>query len=883
MNPNDNVGDTPAMRGVTQQLSAALADRYQVLRELGEGGMATVYLAHDVKHDRNVALKVLKPELGAVVGAERFLAEIKTTANLQHPHILPLFDSGAVDGTLFYVMPFMDGESLRDRLRREQLLPIDDVVRISTEVADALDYAHRHGIIHRDIKPENILLQGGHALVADFGIALAVESAGGPRLTQTGVSIGTPQYMSPEQASAERGIDARTDIYALGAVTYEMLTGEPPFRGATAQAVIARVLTERPAAPSVVRDTVRPALDAAVLKALAKLPVDRHATAAEFARAIKGAEGSTASGPPARGGLGRRWALVVGACALAVAGAFLTGRTFGVREGAPPMRFGRATQVTWEPGLEITPAISPDGKLVAYSTGDGTRSRIFVRPVDGGRAVPLTDDSTAVETHPHWSHDGARILFLKDDQVFSAPSGGGPARQEVPGRGGQVESATWSPDERQIAYVIGDTIFIRDAAGASHVVATVFQASLCTWGSRNLIACTAGNRWYLKPGMAFGNLAPSWIAIIDPASGRATGVTDSIASNVAPVWGPDGRTLFYVSNRLGPPDIYSIRVNRRGSADGGPRRLTVGLDVNSFSLSADGSRIAYAVLRTGSNVWSQPWNDGPVPGTRPTQVTFGQQTIEGLSVSRDGQWLYYDSDLSGNPDIYRMRLPAGEPERLTTDPSPEFNPYPSPDGRFVAFHAWRTGTRDIFVMPLDGGPVVQVTHSPEQEQYVSWSPDGKSLAFASQSQPLGLFIARRDSAGNWRTRKRVDVGHWSAWSPDSRYLSYVTNLLGGGLRVIPVDSGPPRAVYDEAKPGAPLAETSQWSADGRTIYFKSHDADGEGVIWSVPAGGGVPHRLLKLGDGRLRSDRYGFRIAHGRIYYVLFDRQSNVWVMTVTR
>jgi Tol biopolymer transport system component len=869
------------MTGVTEQLSAALADRYRIVRELGEGGMATVYLAHDVKHDRKVALKVLKPELGAVVGADRFVAEIRTTANLQHPHILPLFDSGAVDGTLFYVMPFVEGESLRDRLTRERMLPIDDVVRLTAEVADALDYAHRHGVIHRDIKPENILLQGGHALVADFGIALAVQSAGGPRLTQTGVSIGTPQYMSPEQASGERLIDARSDIYALGAVTYEMLTGEPPFRGATAQAVIAKVLTEKPTAPGTARDTVSPALDAAVLKALAKLPADRFKTAVAFARAISAIGGPVRASVPAVGGVGWRRVALVGAAVVAVAGAFLIGRALGVRDGAPPLRFGRAMQVTWEPGLEITPAISPDGKLVAYSTGDGTRSRIFVRPVAGGRSVPLTDDSTAVEAHPHWSHDGARILFLKDDQVFSAPSGGGPARQEVPERGGEVESATWSPDERQIAYVIGDTVFIRDASGTSRVVATVFQPSLCTWGSRNLIACTTGNRWYLKPGMAFGNLAPSWITIIDPASGRVTGVTDSTASNVAPIWASDGRTLFYVSNRLGPPDIYSIRVNRQGMADGKPRRLTVGLDVNSFSLSADGSRIAYAVLRTGSNVWSQPWNGGPVAGTRPTQVTFGQQTIEGLSVSRDGKWLYYDSDLSGNPDIYRMRLPTGVPERLTTQPSPEFNPYPSPDGRFVAFHAWRTGTRDIFVMPLDGGPVVQVTHSPEQEQYVSWSPDGQNLAFASQSQPLGLFIARRDSAGTWRTRKRLDAGHWSAWSPDGRYLSYVTNLLGGGLRVVPMDSGAPRAVYDEAAPGAPLAEASQWSEDGRTIYFKSHDADGEGVIWSVAAAGGVPRRLLKLGDGRLRSDRYGFRIANGRLYYTLFDRQSNIWVMTV--
>jgi Tol biopolymer transport system component len=868
---------------VVERLSAALADRYRIERELGAGGMATVYLARDVKHERQVALKVLRPELAAAMGADRFLREITTTASLRHPHILPLYDSGEAAGALFYVMPFVEGESLRARLARERQIPLDDTIRIACEVADALSYAHAHGVIHRDIKPENILLESGHALVADFGIALAVETAAGNRMTQTGISIGTPQYMSPEQATAERTIDARSDIYALGAVTYEMLTGEPPFQGATAQAVIAKALTGRPTAPSTVRDTVPPALDAAVFKALAKLPADRFPTATAFAAAIGASESTPVPAAPPR----RRRpapALLIGAGILAVAGAFLLGR--GLRGGAenPLGNFGQATQVTWEAGLEITPAISPDGKLVAYAAGDGARFKIFVRPIAGGRAVRLTDDSLAVETAPQWSHDGSRILFLDNGQVFSAPAGGGPARQEVPPRGGDVESAAWSPDESQIAYVIADSVLIQNASGTSRVVATTAVPSLCVWGSQDLIACTAGNWAYLKPGMVFGNLASSWISVIDPATGRVTGVTDSIASNVAPCWMPDGRTLLYVSNRLGPPDIYAIRLTPQGKATGLPLRLTVGLDVNSFSLSADGSRLAYSVMHTTSNIWAQPWHNGvPSAADRPTEVTFGEQTIEGFSLSRDGHWLYYDSDASGNPDIYRVPLPVGEPERLTSTRSPEFGPAPSPDGRAVAFHSWRTGSRDIFVMPLDGGPLIQVTRSPEQEQYVSWSPDGRSLAFASQSEPFGVFVAHRGDDGAWRTRKLVDVGHWVAWSPDGRRLSFVTVLSGGGLRVVPVDGGTPRAVYDETVPGAPLAEASQWSDDGGTIYFRSHDPDGEGVIWSVPSAGGVPHRLLTLGYGRLRSDRYGFRIADGRLYFTLFDRQSNVWVMDLHR
>src|SRR3954451_9017808 len=272
--------------GVPDSLRTALGDRYRLERELGQGGMATVYLAEDLKHRREVAIKVLRPELAVVIGAERFLREIQTIATLQHPHILGLIDSGEVNGTAYFVMPFVDGESLRDRLRREQQLPIADAVRIATEIAGALDYAHRHGVIHRDIKPENILLHDGRALVADFGIALAASKAGGERMTETGMSLGTPHYMSPAQAMGERDITARSDIYALGCVLYEMLTAEPPFEGATAQAIVARVLTESPRSLRTQRKSVPPHVEAAVLTALEKLPADRFETAKAFAEAL---------------------------------------------------------------------------------------------------------------------------------------------------------------------------------------------------------------------------------------------------------------------------------------------------------------------------------------------------------------------------------------------------------------------------------------------------------------------------------------------------------------------------------------------------------------------------------------------------------------------
>jgi serine/threonine-protein kinase len=404
--------------------------------------MATVYLAHDVKHDRKVALKVLKPELAAVLGAERFLREIKTIANLQHPHILGLIDSGEVNGTAYYVMPFVEGESLRDRLSREKQLPIADAVRIATEVGSALDYAHRHGVIHRDIKPENILLHDGQALVADFGIALAVSSASGTRMTETGMSLGTPHYMSPEQAMGERELTARSDVYALGCVTYEMLVGEPPFTGPTAQAIVAKMMTEEPRSLTIQRSTVPALVDDAVLTALAKLPADRFASAAEFGSALKG---ETSPGRPitrarpltrqddrrsAFRRLAPRAVVVLGLSVLAAWGWLRpmrgdalpgTRRVDLVLPDSAPIEFvGEATIGVGQTAL----ALSPDGRKLVYVAGGTTRPRLYVRPLDRFDATPLAGTEGAFS--PFYSPDGRWIGFFADNQLKKVPSSGGP-------------------------------------------------------------------------------------------------------------------------------------------------------------------------------------------------------------------------------------------------------------------------------------------------------------------------------------------------------------------------------------------------------------------------------------------------------------------------
>ena len=881
------------MSAGAQGLAAALADRYRIVRELGAGGMATVYLAEDLKHGRQVAIKVLRPELAAVIGPERFVREIRTIAALQHPHILGLIDSGEVEGTAYYVMPFVEGESLRDRLHRDKQLPIADALRIASEVASALDYAHRHGVIHRDIKPENILLHDGQALVADFGIALAASKSGGSRMTETGMSLGTPHYMSPEQAMGEREITARSDVYALGVVTYEMLTGDPPFTGSTAQAIVARMMTEAPRPLVVQRHTIPAPVEAAVLTALEKLPADRFATAAEFGAALQRApEGArpeatrpmrSVAAPSAPRGARRaaRLAAVPALILLGALGGFLLSRAKS-RSAALPMTFGHTIRVTWDPGLEILPAISPDGKSVAYAQGTTSRMQIFVRPVAGGRSIRLTDDTAGVQSHPRWSPDGSRVLFLAGGGVFSAPATGGPAQPEVPaGRPTAVVSATWSPDGSTVAYVVGDSLFLRKADGTSRPLATFNEPSVCAWSPNGeLIACDSGNVLSFVVGEAFGNLSPGAIVVVRVSSGEVTRVTDSVTVNQVPVWSPDNRWLYFISSRHGPRDIYAQRVSGTGHPAGDAIRLTTGLGAHTFSLSADGRRLAYAAYISTSNVWAlAPAGRRVASAADAIRITQGNQTIENVNLSRDGQWLYYDSDLAGNMDLYRLRLATGVSERLNTDPADDFAPWPSPDGREVAFHSWRSGkSRDIYVMPLDGGPVQRVTDTPLQEALVSWSPDGNALAFCEFTARGGLWIARRTNGVWGQPVRRLDHGFWPVWSPDGRSIVVSTGIVRGSVLVVPVGPGPERVVVDAA--GGIEADKAFWIDGGATLIFRGRDASGGRSIFTVPAAGGVPRQIAVVDNG-VGAVRGGWAYSPGRMYFGLQEQQSDISVIEV--
>ena len=862
-----------------------LAGRYKIERELGRGGMATVYLAEDERHHRKVAIKVLHPELSAILGPERFLKEIELTASLQHPHILPLFDSGSANGHLYYVMPYVAGESLRARLGRERQLPIADAVRIATEVADALEYAHQRGVIHRDIKPENILLQSGHSLVADFGIALAVEQASGQRLTQTGLSLGTPQYMSPEQTMGEREVGPRSDVYSLGVVTYEMLIGEPPFAGPTAQAIVAKMMTDEPRWLIPQRRSVPPAVEDAVLTALEKLPADRFPTASAFAQALAKHDGPQAR-RPRDDRSNRISALGVVAYAVPtialVAMAFVLGRGLTTTR-SPVETLGRSTKVTWERGLHILPAISPDGRSVAYAAATAANLKIYVRQVTGGRATQVVDDSTSTESNPSWSPDGSRLLFLSKGGVWSAPASGGTARPEVPPvSNGAITSAAWAKDGQTIAYTVGDWLYIRSPGGQVKPLARIADASLCQWSpDATRIACAAFNSYYSRAGALFDNRLPSLIMVVRVSDGAVTPLTDSLSINQSPVWSHDSRWLYFASNRLGPMDIYAVRLTRGGRADGALVRLTTGLNVHTFSTTSAGNRFAYDVYRSTANVWSLPFPPNGATEAAATQVTHGTQVVEEETVSGDGKWLFFDSQVSGTALIYRQRLPNGDPEPLTSGTSEDFYPDLSPDGREIAFHSWRSGNRDIYVMPLDGGPIQQVTATPLQEAAPNWSPDGKALTYGIFGIPGAVYVSHRNADRTWGPPiKRADVGSFPMFSPDGRSIAYSTYLYGGSLDVISPDSGAARVVVDSANgvtAGQPL-----WSRDGKTLYFKSHDARGNAEFWSVPATGGRPTLLLRFDDPMRPSNRTQWALGPGRMYFTIEEQQSEVWVMDAT-
>ncbi|MGD8866531.1 MAG: protein kinase [Gemmatimonadales bacterium] len=821
----------------TSRLSAALGDRYAIERELGAGGMATVYLAEDLKHKRKVAVKVLKPELAAVLGADRFVQEIETTASLQHPHILPLFDSGQADGLLYYVMPYIEGETLREKLDRETQLGIDEAVRITTEVADALDYAHRNGVIHRDIKPENILLHDGRPMVADFGIALAVSAAAGGRMTETGLSLGTPHYMSPEQATADKDITNRSDIYSLACVTYEMLAGNPPHTGSSAQQIIMKIVTEEATQVTNVRKSVPPNVAAALTQALQKLPADRFGTAKEFAEALTNPAFAvpTAAVSAAAGGsrrnLGRfAWPAVAAAAVALAAFGWLrpTARPLPVMRqgivlgaaGSTPYSVVSNTAIApdgsaivyvdsaaggnqlWikerdrrDPapiagavGASLGVTFSPDGEWIAYVAG--TELRKISRA--GGAPVTLADSAGAVR--PAWLDDGT-IVFAGQDpyKLYRVNSVGGP-----------VERVTVQGERR----VFADMNPLPHGGG---VLVTTLPLS---FESSDLLALdletgelktlVAGAGWgayassgYLVYALRNGGLWAAPIDLDDLSIGQAVPLEDGIRTTFGlaeATLGADG-TLLYVRGASAATSGRLVWVDRNGkAADVDPDFSFSGIPLaGGVRLSPTGDRVALTLRREGGlagDVYVKRLPTGPA-----ARVTFEGPTNRRPSWSPDGKRLVFISDRAGDgDDVWAKRADGTGAATLLVDrPRQIFEAEWSRDGRWLVYRTdddeGGVGRGDILAIPTEGDTTpVPLVATPAEETGPAVSWDSNWLAYASDETGRKEIYVRpfpNTDDGKWLIS--TNGGAEAAWARSGRELFY--RDASGNMVVASVNAG----------------------------------------------------------------------------------------------
>ena len=824
MLPTSPLHSAHVMSDPVTRLNAALEDRYHIERELGEGGMATVYLAVDLRHDRKVALKVLRPELAAVVGGERFLAEITTTANLQHPHILPLFDSGEADGFLFYVMPYVEGESLRERLDRERQLPVDEAVKLTRKVADALDHAHERGVVHRDVKPANILLsERGEPLVADFGIALAVSQAGGGRITETGLSLGTPHYMSPEQASGDQTVDRRTDVYALGCVLYEALAGEPPYTGTTSQAILARILTTDAERVMEVRSSVPLHVDAAVAKALEKLPADRFGSAASFAEALQDAtyryttghgEAAVAVGPGVGAGDQGRRATVVAAPALAglVAGGLLTAAAFlllggeeesaGSARSVPPTRF--VVDLGERPVDDAEFDLSLDGSMLVYaSDGDGP---LYVRAMDDPEPRPVLGTDGA--DWPVFSPDGAWIAYRdRDDVLRRIAVGGGAPLRVTPGSPRPI-TLHWG-DDGTLVFAREDGLYRVPAQGGEPERMLAADAPFHLRFPRLL---PGGEALLYTDTRGLGR--PSAVHLLDMRTGETTLLVED-ASDARYlqtghiVYGHSGSSLL-----AAPFDLRRLRIGGEPFPVLDDVLIVPDLGAAAFASSSVGT-VAYF---SGGGVADDRFRIALADSAGTLDpLPMRSPLLYAPRFSPDGRKLAYENRLQ----IHVHDLVLGTTVRIPAEGRHNL-PVWMPSGDSIVFgcEAPETAGFDLCRASADGAGDPETLWSAEGAQYPeSWDPEGRRLLFTSVTGPEqnhDLLVLDLEGEPEVVPYLRADWDELRGRiSPDGRWVAYDSDEEGTTrvyVRAFP-EPGPSRTVSEGA------GESSRWAPDGETLYY----------------------------------------------------------------
>ena len=851
------------MPELLERLTAALADRYAVESEIGRGGMAVVFLAEDLKHRRSVALKVLHPELTATLGAERFLQEIEIVAGLQHPHILPLYDSGEADGLLYYVMPYAEGESLRHRLDREGQLAVDESVRITVEVADGLNYAHRKGVVHRDIKPGNILLAEGHATIADFGIARAVEAAQQERITSTGLGVGTPLYASPEQATAQETLDGRTDIYSLGCVLYEMLAGEPPLTGATPQMIQARRLSETPTALHTVRDTVPSALDHVIARALARIPADRYATASQFGQALAQV-GLTPAEERASHGLWRV-ALPVLVAAVVLAAWFFKDRVFADRpltaESTPGA--SREVQLTHD-GAAVLAAISRDGRYVAYAAFEEEGGfRIVTRDLVGNqpdRTVAIVDELSSLD----WLPDGSALVlrgsYMDRTGHFMVPRMGG--------RLSPVAGSVFSPDGSEVLQWEQDgkhlLVFTTDPARVDSAGRPERLDSIPIVGDYTSIADVTysprGDYWAVATGSGAGAGA---IRAVGRDGTNQRIVVDAVALPYSLNWRADGRVLYYTRLLYGELILMRIATTPSGEALGRPESL-LEVDQQAVDITADGRklitprRFSERRIVQVRQVGPDSLHVEPIPGT--------DDAIGYFWVSPDARWVAFLLEGTIGYDIYKVPIEGGTPQRLTAVGT-IWDFRWSPDSQILAFSARWQDTLTVWLVPAAGGSPTLFSGSRTQGD-LAWAPgpllyrrtngsywvaDSLHVSVGGEALPLtagnldrsgavveaqGRPLVTNDSAG----RVQYPVA-----SPDGRWVAARWERADNpGLWMISLTDG--TQILVQADTRSTEYSPNTWTPDVEAIVSSS-----ENKMLLIPADGGDLKTVLTLPE----ESRYG--------------------------
>ena len=853
--------------------------------------MATVYLAEDLKHQRKVAVKVLKPELAAVLGAERFVQEIRTTASLQHPHILPLFDSGEADSFLYYVMPYIEGETLREQLDREKQLSIEEAVRITTQVADALDYAHQQNVIHRDIKPENILLQGGRPMVADFGIALAVSAAAGGRMTETGLSLGTPHYMSPEQATAEKDLTGRSDVYSLAAVLYEMLTGDPPHIGGTAQQIISKIVTQEPAPVTEARKTVPPNVAAAVAKALQKLAADRFETAAKFAEALADPAftlPATLTQAPGFGwpeagtwnrttvgfavlsvllGVGFAWSMMRPAptepmVRFALQKPPLMGQGNYVDilpDGSGAVMSYRAESGEWgewrlwlhrwtdgsvlslEDDLGIRaehPTVSPDAELVAYNDHPALK----VTSLSGGWTRTLVDGQSG--TMLRWDEDG--YIY------FNASDRGGPIRR-VHVSGGPVEDVTpWRDGDGGHGWFHllpgGETGLFTVQGSPPRIEAIDLRT-----GERTTVT-EGGRSYYTETGhLVFGSAdGRVFAAPFDVRNLRLEAAPEAVVSEVRRVddiplyWLASDGTLLYFSDESSAPRraqlVWVDRSGRNTPLDPG-RSFTPGSsNLVRYSVSPDGRSVVYRdAASPGGDIWVKEVDTGVL-----SRVTFGEGRAATPAWSADGDSIYFASDrrTGGVLELWIKAADGVGDARLVAESDRDIEEIePSPAGEWVLFRVdegQEPGTRDIFgIRPgIDTVAVPLIADPDVHENSASISPDGRWVVYAEGGTTEQQVFVRPfpdTERGRWQIPVDVDgaVG-WTRWSHSGDEIFLMA--AAGSAYVARVETAPTFRVLEVERMfewPQPFGYVGVWIHNG---LWDPHPDDQRFLMaWSEPA------------------------------------------------